>query len=355
MSDPRIAVIGNSFASKAQLPALRWAGGNTVVGIAGRDAEKAAATAAEWEIPHATGDWTELLALEPDLVLITTPVHLHKPMVLGALETKAAILCEKPFALDAAEAAELTAAAEGRAAWLDHQLRWSPHQRELRRWIAEGKLGAIRHATVAMCFGPPPGPPRPYRWWYDAARGGGVLGALASHLVDLVRFHLGEIASVRAELATFVPERADAEGVARKVTADEYAGLMLRLESGATVDLRTSVMLPAEHAFVVQVAGEEGTARIVGGDKLLFGKAGEELAPVEVEPPLPSYEELGIPAAGIFARCLPLYLKDVVGAVRDGSELEDAATFADGLATQRVLDAARRSAADTAGWEAADA
>lgn len=63
----RVALIGNSFAARAQLPALRWAGDNEVIGIAGADAQKARRTADEWEIPTATGHWEELLALDPDL------------------------------------------------------------------------------------------------------------------------------------------------------------------------------------------------------------------------------------------------------------------------------------------------
>ena len=48
MSDVRIALLGNSFASKIQLPALRRVGGNEVIGIAGADSKKARATAARW-------------------------------------------------------------------------------------------------------------------------------------------------------------------------------------------------------------------------------------------------------------------------------------------------------------------
>ncbi|MFT5478767.1 MAG: putative dehydrogenase, partial [Planctomycetota bacterium] len=128
----RIGLIGNSFASKVQLPALRQIGGNIVVGIAGADEDKARDTAREWGIPKASGDWRDIIALDCDLVILTTPVHLHAPMVRAALETRAAILCEKPFTLNAGEARELADEAHGRLALLDHQLRWSPWRRRMR-------------------------------------------------------------------------------------------------------------------------------------------------------------------------------------------------------------------------------
>ena len=70
-------MLGNSFAARVQLPALRWAGYNRVCALAGEDAEKARATAQEWGIPHATGDWRTALEIEPDLVLVASPVHLQ--------------------------------------------------------------------------------------------------------------------------------------------------------------------------------------------------------------------------------------------------------------------------------------
>ncbi len=150
----RIAILGNSFAARTQIPALRWAGGNEIIGIAGRDAEKARATAAAFGIPHGTTDYRELLDLSPDLVLVSTPVHLHREMTLAALEVGAAVLCEKPFALDAAEAEEMAIQAEGKPAFLDHQLRWSPHLRAMREMCADGFLGEPWHLRYDMLLPP---------------------------------------------------------------------------------------------------------------------------------------------------------------------------------------------------------
>lgn len=354
MADPvRITLLGNSFAARVQLPALRWAQGSRVVAIAGHDIDKARATARAWGIPHAEGDWRAALEHPSDLVLVTTPVDLHRPMAAAALESGRAVLCEKPFALDAAQARELARRAAGRPAWVDHELRWSPHLRELRRRLRAGEAGELRHVAVEMLLPPQRHAERPWSWWFDARRGGGVLGAIGSHLVDLLRWCAGEIAEVRASLATYEAERPDARGVRRPVTADEHATLALRFRCGARGSLETSIALPSERFFRLQVVGSEQTLRLVGGDELWAGPTTGALAPVPVVPPLPSCEELGMPEYGLFGRCLPFFLRDVVAAVRDGrSAIEDAATFQDGLATQEVLDAARRSAASRGGWVA---
>ncbi len=350
----RTVLLGNSFASRVQLPALRWAGGCEVLGIAGQDAAKAQRTAAEWSLPRATGDWRELLALEPDLVLVTTPVDLHREMTLAALERGAAVLCEKPFALDAREAQELLARAGERGAWIDHELRWSPHVRRLRSLLREGFLGELWHVSVEMHNPSRRFRERPHGWWFQAERGGGVLGALGSHLVDLVRFVLDGVAieAARCDLVTYVPERADSSGATRPVTADEQASLALRLANGARVEIGTSLVITRRPAFELLLTGSDGRLRLTDGEHLLAARHGGEEEVLAVHPPLPTAVDLGMPEAGLFGRCLPLFLRDVLGAVRAGTALPEAADFAAGLAVQEVLDAARHSHAEGGGWVA---
>ena len=329
------------------MPALRWAGGNEIVGLAGRDTAKAKRTAIELGIPQASSDYRELLALEPDLVLVSTPVHLHREMSMAAFEAGAAVLCEKPFALNEAEALDMVTAAEGKLGWLDHQLRWSPHLRTLREMVADGFIGDPWHLRFDMLLDPGRFAERPWSWWFDAARGGGILGAIGSHMLDLVRWLFGEIDTVHAELRTFLPERKDVDGVSHPVSADEYAHLTLGFASGLTAELTTSIAIRSDSSFWMQVTGSEGTLRVLDGDRLVGAQGSDALVPVEVDPPLPQPEAFGMTHGGLFGRCLPLYLRDVIAAVREGRPaIEHAATFADGLEIQRVLDAARASADD---------
>jgi predicted dehydrogenase len=352
MASPvRVVLLGNSFAEAVLLPALRSLGGNQVLGVAGRSLERARATAQRWELPHATDDWRTLLDLEPDLVVVATPVDLHHEMAAAALDRGAAVLCEKPFTLTLAEAEDLARRAAGRAAWIDHQLRWNPARRLLRRRLTEGFVGRLFHARHDLVIDSPAFLERPHGWWFEAERGGGALGALGSHLVDGVLWMHGPVQAVQANLSTFVSPRPDAAGVLREVTADDTAELRLRLVDGGLVTVTTSVVLPGASRWLVEVCGSEGTLRLDLEDDLVGGRHGEDLAPLDPGLSLPRPEDHGIHRAGAFAACAPLFLADLLEAVREGrADLAGAATFADGLACMRVLDAARRSSAAGGRW-----
>ncbi|MFT5287903.1 MAG: putative dehydrogenase [Planctomycetota bacterium] len=352
MSTVRIGILGNSFAGSVQLPALKVVGGNQVVGIAGAQLAKAKATADKWNIPLATDDYREVLALEPDLLIVSTPVHLHHKMVMDALKTKAAILCEKPFALNTSEAAQLVEAAQGRAALIDHQLRFSPVRRALREQLAAKAIGDVWHVEMDFSIAIPGFETRPYRWWYDEARGGGVFGALGSHMIDLLRFELGEVTAIRAQLDVLAKERKDADGCAHKVTADEHATFALRFESGARADLVTSTAVREARGFTTRYTGSQGTLLVQDEVRLLGGdSAAKAMTPAAGAAELPTAESLGMPNGGPFACALPGYLKEVLEMVRtQATTLEGAATFADGLAVQRILDAGRSSNVSGGGW-----
>ncbi len=338
----RVVLFGNSYAERVQLPALRAAGGNQVIGIAGHDPEKAARTAAEWNIGRSTGQWRELLDLRPDLVLISTPVDLHAPMVRAALAAGANVLCEKPFALDATEALELAdlARQSGKLAVLDHQLRWNPYRRKLRTLLQQGYVGELQHVRFDLVLDNPGYFERPFSWWFQAERGGGVLGALGSHLIDGVLWMLGPVESVRARLRTYVKSRADSNGVERRVSADDHAELWLQLASGVDVSLTTAVSAPGASRFLIEACGSLGTLRLDLEDDLIGGLHGQPMEPIAVEGGTPTSDE-----RGPFAALEPLLLAEVLDAVRAGkAELEGAASFDDGVECMRIIDAARRSA-----------
>lgn len=359
MKPVRIAVIGNSFANAIQLPALRWAhengAPNEVVVIAGHGLEKAQATAAKWDIPVATDRWEDVFESPlpggaVDLVIVSTPVNLHAPMVRAAIGGDVAILCEKPFAMDGDEARELRDAARGRLALIDHQTRWSPLRREMKRRIAAGEAGEPWSARVLMSFASAKRLRMPYTWWYDEARGGGTLGALGSHMLDGVLDQFGtRFESVVAELSTFVKERPSPDGAPVKVTADEAFAMSCRMRDGLRVQVESNIMaFGAKHdaggGVLVEYTGSKGVLRLEGETRLTWALHGEE-AEVIGEDSLPSLEALGMPAgSGYFPKVLPSYLTDVIKAVSEGrTELPGAATFEDAVHVMDVLDAARES------------
>ena len=275
MNDVRIAIFGNGFARGTMLPALRHVPGAHVVGIASPSRERVEATAREFGIEHVATDHRAVLeAARPDLVLVVTPPHRHAEQAIDALEAGCHVVCEKPTALDASEAARMCAAAARhprQLALLDHELRMHPHRVALRELVEAGRLGEVQHATYTISSPGRRDPQSPWTWWSDAAQGGGTLGALGSHAVDALRSYLGEVESVRGAVHTWTTERADpATGAPRAVTADDFAVAWLRFRSGALATMTLS-LVEAERVHRLTLAGTRGAAHL------------EEQAPLRVQ------------------------------------------------------------------------
>src|SRR5207237_4889745 len=109
----RIGIIGTGFARRVQLPALQLVPGVTVTAIASGRMERAREVAAEFAIPHAFGSGEELArASDVDLVLVSSTPDCHARQAIAALEAGKHVLCEKPMALDARQAARMLEVAD---------------------------------------------------------------------------------------------------------------------------------------------------------------------------------------------------------------------------------------------------
>jgi predicted dehydrogenase len=162
----KVGIIGASFAKAAYLPALRHVPGAEVVALASARMESARNAAAEFLVPHAYDD-------------IATPTLLHEAQALAAIAAGAHVLCEKPTAIDAGEAARMLAAAEtaGRVHMIDHELRFNPNRMRIAELISEGALGEIRHvdiSNIGKTWTDPASRPSG-DWWSLAEKGGGRL------------------------------------------------------------------------------------------------------------------------------------------------------------------------------------
>jgi predicted dehydrogenase len=369
----RVGIIGTGWGARVQVPVFREAG-LEVVAIAGHDAERTRRVAGELGIDP-VDDWRALIDSKVDLVTIVTPPAEHLEMATAGLDAGKHVLCEKPTALNVAEAEQLVAAAHkhpDRLALMDHELRFLPSFRAARERM--GELGGIRYAEVRYASPGRGDRTRAWNWWSDADHGGGIWGAVGSHFVDMFRFLGMEIEAVQATLRSIIGERPFEDGT-RPVTSDDFAAVHLRLAAfgaqllaepwatnaagragprgllagGAIAAMSLSAVAsgPDEPATLT-IHGEEGAMRLVG-EELLIAMRGEpftlavgtELAP-----------RRGNSAGGAFGSGTFLLGRALRAALDEGDRnaLTDAATFEDGLAQQRVLDAARASNARGGAW-----
>ena len=234
-----------------------------------------------------------------------------------------------------------------------------------RRLVGEGAIGRVTHARFAFLSDYAAAPEGALTWRYERARGGnGVLGDLASHAVDLVRFVLhGEVDSVLADSAVFVAERlrptgatsghsVAADGVPGQVENDDHVAALLRLSTGARVAVEASrVAVGEQNAYGFEVHGTAGRLawdfRRMGELQLSRGPAAQDqpVATLLVGPDAGEYAAFQ-PGAGIamgYDDLKVVELRDLLASVVAGRPT--GAALSDAVGAAVVLDAIAASAA----------
>lgn len=204
---------------------LRHVPGAALTAVGSRTAESAEAFGRRFRIPRRHASY-EALVRDPavDVVYVSTPHPLHAANSRLALEAGKPVLCEKPFTLNAAQAAELIALARRRGLFLMEAMwmRFRPALVEARRILAEGELGDLR--LLSADFG--------LRFAFDPAGrlfapelGGGALLDLGVYPVSLASMVFGRPASIVSLAAMGLT------GV------DEQSGIVLRYAGGQIASL----------------------------------------------------------------------------------------------------------------------
>ncbi len=346
-----IGIIGTGFARRVQIPAFLECKTAEIISVASGRRENAEQTAQEFNIKHFTDDWRETVECEDvDLVCITTPPATHFEMTLFALKRNKHILCEKPMAMNVAQALEMTEKAAERnvLALIDHELRFQNGRQKAFEILRHGDIGKIIHAKYNFRNASRGDVNLPWNWWSDETQGGGALGAIGSHVIDSFRWFLGaETRSVFCQLQTHVKRRKDEKsGETRPVTSDDEANMILRFADGdltedATGIVSVSMVERPKYENLIEFFGTKGALRV--------GYCGEIFLAMENENDWREIEvEFDKPVKGVgdtgFSRGFTAFAPKIIEAIFAGkSEIEHTATFGDGLRVQEVLDAAHES------------
>jgi len=347
-----IGIIGTGFARKVQIPAFLQCAGAKIVSVASGHFANAEATACEFNVEHFTDDWRETVArADVDLVCITTPPDTHFEMTMRAVELGKNILCEKPMAMNLEQAREMTKRAKEKniLALIDHELRFQNGRQKAFEMLRAGEIGTIVHAKYNFRNASRGDADLAWNWWSDAERGGGALGAIGSHVVDsLLWFTGGRISRIFCQLQTHVKERRDEKsGARRAVTSDDEATCILRFaESDLTAEDATGIVSVSmverpKYENLVEFFGTKGALRVgYRGEIFLAGADDKDWREIEIDFDTPIE---GVGDTG-FSRGFTSFAPKIIEAIRAGkTEIEHAATFADGLKVQEILDAARES------------
>jgi predicted dehydrogenase len=219
MKTYNVGLIGAGFMAKAHsiaysgMPIFFWpapALANKKL-IADLTQERADAAAAQFGFEKGTANWKDIIQ-DPsiDIVDICTPNDAHAEIAVAAAAAGKHIICEKPISRTVEEAKEMYLAVKkaGVVNMLAFNYRMTPAVQLAKRYIDEGSIGDILdfRGTYLQDWSADPNSPLSWRFRKKIC-GSGAFGDIATHVVDMLRFLIGDFAEINARMATYIKDR----------------------------------------------------------------------------------------------------------------------------------------------------
>jgi 1,5-anhydro-D-fructose reductase (1,5-anhydro-D-mannitol-forming) len=316
------AILGfGHHAVRRLMPAFAKCELATLSGMWRRDQAAAAKNCTEYNIPHCFPTREALCSSpEVDVVFITSPDAMHRDDALLALQHGKAVLCEKPLAMNAAEAAEITAAGKSacKLFGVAQNFRFNRTLEWMREQITAGRIGKPQLAHAQYSY---PGTLAPRKWITDPTLAcGGPIADVGVHCIDALRFVLGE----DVKSVSTVAHKDEASG-----PVEAIASLQLEMTGGIYANVTASARAP--YRTLVEITGSDGVLVAENGltvDRpvlVQLRRAGEVVETVTLE------------NMDGYTRMLDSFARSFQGA---GSF---ASTGEDGIHNMQVLDAAYAS------------
>src|ERR671924_2370313 len=223
-----------------------------LVAIAGRNEDAVAEAARRYGFAEHVTDWKALVADDRiGLFDNAGPNNLHAEPTIAAAEAGKHVICEKPLGRDGAESYEVwqRAAAAGVKHMCAFNYRFVPAVRLAREMLEAGELGEIYHFRGRYLQEWGDIDEQVWRFEREAA-GSGALGDLGAHVIDLARYLVGEIASVRGATQTFKEGR----------DVDDAFEAVVEFEGGVLGTIEASRFCPGrKNAFAWEINGSQGS------------------------------------------------------------------------------------------------
>jgi len=318
----RFAILGfGHHAVRRLLPAFSKSQHATLVGMWRRDQVLAAQDCAKYNIPHSFATREALCSSpEVDVVFITSPDAIHRDDALLAFRYGKAVLCEKPLAMNAAEAEEMNAAAKaaGILFGVAQNFRYNRSLEWMREQVTAGRIGTLQLAHAQFSY---PATQTPRKWITNATLAcGGPIADVGVHCIDALRYVLNQEVLSISTIARRDQSSGDLEAVAS-----------LQLEMTGEICANVTVSARSPYRTLVEVSGSDGVLVAENGltvdrtVQILHYRAGELLETVLVD------------NGDGYIRMLDSFAQAFKG--RD----KFAASGEDGVANMRALDAAYAS------------
>lgn len=341
----RLAIVGTGGMANNHARRFKEIAGCKLVAAVDVSRERVEKFAAEHGIPNVFDSLDALLAWNQfDAVTIVTPDAFHAAQSIQCLKAGKHVLCEKPLAINHADAKKMVAAAKkaGVINMVNLSYRDWPAIQAVAAVIASGKIGEIRHVEASYLQSWLPSKvwgdwrTTPAWLWRLSSRHGsrGVLGDVGVHIVDFASFPAGPISRVYGKLKTFHKAKGDRIGE-YILDANDSAVMTVEFANGALGTIHTT-RWSGGHAnrLFLKISGTKGSVEIdsersISSYKLSAGKELDKAQWITVE---------AKPTPNNYAR--------FIKSIRTGKQ--DQPDFARGAEIQKVLDAVIASDAKNA-------
>ncbi len=250
-------IMGPGGIARAFASDLKTVDGAELVAVASKSKERAEAFASEFGIPQAYDDYeTFVREAGADIVYIGTLHPSHKELMLLCLKAGVAVLCEKPFAMNAGEAEEVASVAKANGTFVMEAMwtRFLPPIAQTRAWIAEGRIGETKALTANFGFDIGW---RPESRLLDKKLGGGALLDAGVYPVSFASMIFGA-----------QPERIHSSAYIGETGVDERFAALFEYDGGRTAQLSGGVRLNMSNEAYVY-----GSAGYIHLPNFLFGRS----------------------------------------------------------------------------------
>jgi predicted dehydrogenase len=346
----RFGVIGTSwYTDIMHLPAIQSHPQGELAAICGRNQQRAEEIAAKYGGPNTFGDYRQMIQEgNLDAIIVSTPNDLHYDMTMYALEAGLHVLCEKPLAMNSQQAWQMYQKAEtvGVKHMTYFTFRWAPQCRYLRDLVRQGYIGQFY-----LCeFRSPQGHSRrkAYDWAFDKRRSNGIVAELGTHMADMARWLVGDIASITTQLGVFI-DRPGADGGSID-PANDCATSLVKFANGAHGTFQVSGVAHIADRFVQQQIRLYGEAGSLEFEVIYYGsEAGTVIRAARSQDE--KFQNLEVPKSywedADSSNAMSIFTRNSVGTRQFIDDiLEDRPVepnFYDGFKAQQVVDAALES------------
>lgn len=254
----RVGVIGAGGIANTHLSEYAKQSDVKIQAVADVNVESAERACEKYDIPHAYADYRELLSDEEiQAVTIAVPPFLHKEVVVAAAEAGKHVHCEKPMALTLEDADAMIAACAERdlVLYISFTPRMTPIFRRLQEIVSSGEYGKPIWLWARYLLPASPEIFMPPAWYWRRELGGGTLLENGGHLLDYVRWLMGDVKKVMAEVDTlrftesWPPYFEDPN-------IDDVATVILRHESGAISTVGSGCIVGGNPGCTVEIGTE---------------------------------------------------------------------------------------------------